>query len=337
MGSPERIEGPSPTVLDIIVVWHPDDHDHGEEVYKELFEHYHSDSFAGLAGGAIEVFGFSESLDGQNGAPPAIKTADGVIGGGPALPARASEHTMILPVISRHLIRASMGAASPWRTYLKELLTAQKSSSAQGSRVRVLPVLPPRTPDYSCAPMIAGLLGRQGLMTGALSSLTVGSDAGSVVAHGQLTRDLGQTLIQDLLRDPDADERLQVFVSHSRADIPAADLADIVPTGPVARVQTIAGRTKLRAFVDVNDLQPGQDWIKDIEDNARRGALLMVRTDHYASREWTQWEVLAAKSAGMPVVCLSALSEGEQRGSFLLDHVPTVAYPKPLPRHHQRQ
>lgn len=30
----------------------------------------------------------------------------------------------------------------------------------------------------------------------------------------------------------------------------------------------------------------------------------------------------------MPVVCLSALSAGETRGSFLLDHVPTVAYPQ---------
>ena len=53
----------------------------------------------------------------------------------------------------------------------------------------------------------------------------------------------------------------------------------------------------------------------------------MVRTDHYSSREWTQREVLEAKKAEIPVVCLSALTEGEQRGSFLLDHVPTVAYP----------
>ena len=53
----------------------------------------------------------------------------------------------------------------------------------------------------------------------------------------------------------------------------------------------------------------------------------MIRTDHYSSREWTQREVLEAKKAEIPIVCLSALTEGEQRGSFLLDHVPTVAYP----------
>lgn len=327
MGSPERFQAPSPTVLDIIVVWHPHDTD-GKKIYEELFGHYHSASFAGLAGGAIEVFGFSESLDGRRGGrPPAIGTAAGPIGEGRTLPAQASEFTMILPFIGRGIIQASMDRDSPWQGYLKALLDAQRSSGAQDSRVRVLPVIPPQTLDYTNAPIIAQLLGTQGLMTGALGSLAVNDDVGSVAGQGQLTRDLGQTLIQDLLRDPETDERLQVFVSHSRADIPAADITGIDPTGPVARVRAIANRTKLKEFVDVNDLQPGQDWIADIRANAQRGALLMVRTDHYASREWTQWEVLDAKSADMPVVCLSALSEGEQRGSFLLDHVPTVAYP----------
>ncbi len=51
----------------------------------------------------------------------------------------------------------------------------------------------------------------------------------------------------------------------------------------------------------------------------------MVRTDRYASREWTQREVLAAKRHDVPIVGLIALTEGEARGSFLMDHVPTVA------------
>lgn len=54
----------------------------------------------------------------------------------------------------------------------------------------------------------------------------------------------------------------------------------------------------------------------------------MVRTDSYSSREWTQREVFEAKQAGMPIVCLSALNAGEPRGSFLLDHVPTIACPQ---------
>jgi hypothetical protein len=34
--------------------------------------------------------------------------------------------------------------------------------------------------------------------------------------------------------------------------------------------------------------------------------------------------MLLAKCAGMPVVVLDALAEGEERGSFLMDHVPRV-------------
>jgi hypothetical protein len=78
----------------------------------------------------------------------------------------------------------------------------------------------------------------------------------------------------------------------------------------------------------VHDLQTGEKWDEAIREHARTSALLMVRTDHYSSREWTQWEVYEAKRAGVPIVCLSALKAGESRGSFLLDHVPTIACPQ---------
>ena len=54
------------------------------------------------------------------------------------------------------------------------------------------------------------------------------------------------------------------------------------------------------------------------------GGLLAIRTDLYASRDWCQREMLIAKRAGMPVVIMDALGRGEERGSFLMDHVPRV-------------
>jgi len=56
--------------------------------------------------------------------------------------------------------------------------------------------------------------------------------------------------------------------------------------------------------------------------HAGRGALLALRTDLYPSREWCQREVLIAKRSGVPVVILDALGYAEERGSFLMDHVP---------------
>ena len=53
--SAQELAAPSPTVLDIYVVWHPCDRA-GQEVFNELVTHYHSERFSGLAGSAIEVF-----------------------------------------------------------------------------------------------------------------------------------------------------------------------------------------------------------------------------------------------------------------------------------------
>ena len=89
-------------------------------------------------------------------------------------------------------------------------------------------------------------------------------------------------------------------------------------------MRTIIGNTRLGEFFDAHDLQPGQNWDKELREKAATSALLCLRTDLYATREWCQREVLIAKRAGMPVVILDALGSGEERGCFLMDHVPRV-------------
>lgn len=50
----QELAAPSPTVLDIYVVWHSKDKC-GRNVFDRLISHYHSEHFSGLAGSAIEV------------------------------------------------------------------------------------------------------------------------------------------------------------------------------------------------------------------------------------------------------------------------------------------
>jgi len=170
-----------------------------------------------------------------------------------------------------------------------------------------------------------------------ISSLT---DRQGMVLHddayapGALTRDVGQAIVQRLLwkqtgmLSSSESPRLRVFISHARGDIPANDLTGNTPQGVIAKVKAIAQQTRLDTFFDVYDIQADSEWNSSIRERARTSALLMVRTDSYSSREWTQREVFEAKQAGMPIVCLSALNAGESRGSFLLDHVPTIACPQ---------
>lgn len=329
--SAQELAAPSPTVLDIYVVWHPRDHA-GKDVFNELVTHYHSEHFSGLAGSAIEVFSRSVPLTPETETPCPITTRDGQVGHGidntdisdRRTPANtASPFTVIIPVIGRHMISAAHDNNSKWASYLRSLCTVRDAALASHSpHLLVVPIINSKGLNTS-GEVISSLTDRQGMV--------LHDDA---YAPGALTRDVGQAIVQRLLwkqtgmLSSSESPRLRVFISHARGDIPANDLTGNTPQGVIAKVKAIAQQTRLDTFFDVYDIQAGSEWNSSIRERARTSALLMVRTDHYSCREWTQWEVYEAKRAGVPIVCLSALSAGESRGSFLLDHVPTIACPQ---------
>lgn len=327
----QELAAPSPTVLDIYVVWHPKDKC-GRDVFERLVNHYHSEHFSGLAGSAIEVFSRSYPRTTGCDAPAPIPTHCGTVDTtADDVQARyqdsasgtASPFTVIIPVIGRHMIKASEDRHSAWSRYLKSLGTLRESaSSAATPSVLIFPIIGAKGLDTS-APFVKPLANCQGPV--------IGEEA---YAAGEVTRGVGQAIIQHLLWHQagmdsiSSGTRLRIFVSHAQADIPETDRTGRTAMGVTTRVRNQIHRTHLLPFFDVHDLQTGEKWDEAIREHARTSALLMVRTDHYSSREWTQWEVYEAKRAGVPIVCLSALKAGESRGSFLLDHVPTIACPQ---------
>lgn len=329
--SAQELAAPSPTVLDIYVVWHPRDHA-GQDVFNKLVTHYHSERFSGLAGSAIEVFSRSSPLTPETEAPCPIATRDGQVGHGidntdisdRRTPANtASPFTVIIPVIGRHLISAAHDNDSKWASYLRSLCKVRDDALASHSpHLLVVPIIGAKGLNTS-GEVISSLTNRQGMVL-----------HDNAYAPGALTRDVGQAIVQCLLwkqtgmLSSSESPLLRVFISHARGDIPANDLTGHTPQGVIAKVKAIAQQTRLNTFFDVYDIQADSEWNSSIRERARTSALLMVRTDSYSSREWTQREVFEAKQAGMPIVCLSALNAGESRGSFLLDHVPTIACPQ---------
>ncbi|MGX9901310.1 hypothetical protein ACW0JT_18195 [Arthrobacter sp. SA17] len=138
-----------------------------------------------------------------------------------------------------------------------------------------------------------------------------------------LARELSQAITQDVEAGMGMkDHRIRVFVSHTKHD----SLEEKDQDGPALfeAVRQVIARTRLASFFDAQDLQSGAQWKRELDDHAAACALLMVRTDKYAGREWTQREVLTAKRHDVPIVGMYALTEGEERGSFLMDHVPSV-------------
>lgn len=281
-------------ILDVVVVWHPDDKG-GGAVFERLHRHFHSDAYAGLAGGAVEVYSRSLGWDEAGGPPRPLLLPDDE---DPVLqPAR---FVAVVPVLGVAL-RAAVETDAAWRRYLERVAEAASES------VVVLP-------------MREGALNLDGSVLARLLQRVQFLPADTPETEGgDLERSVAQAVAQ---LAAGSESRIRVFVSHTKHSSEGESAHAGAPIYEQVR-SAIAG-TKLADFFDAHDLQSGQDWAAVLDEMASECALLMVRTDVYASREWTQREVLAAKRHDVPIVTLVALTDGESRGSFLMDHMPTV-------------
>ncbi|MCY4068492.1 MAG: toll/interleukin-1 receptor domain-containing protein [Acidimicrobiaceae bacterium] len=174
----------------------------------------------------------------------------------------------------------------------------------------VVGIFPVRLPDTPANNSFGGIGKRQAL------------HAASSEQPEVLCRELSQAVAQ-LVGDPFG-ERLKIFISHTKRHRVEEEQDHIDEL--VDRVRAAISGTHLQGYFDTADLQPGEDWEQELKSQAASSALLAVRTDLYASREWCQRELLVAKRADMPIVTLNGVQQKEERGSFLLDHVPSVVY-----------
>ncbi len=290
-----------PPILEIYVVWHPDDRE-GQRISRWLLEHFHGTPYQGLIGGAVEVYSRSAPWGPGSDAPRPLPFQR-------PLPYQLAQArvTAIVPVLGAGLARAVEEESSGWRGYLASMSTVVNASD---ERIGVFPVRLCGTVDGD----LDQLMGR-------LQAL----DPKSTEDRAVLCRELSQAVAQ-LIGDPFGN-RLTVFISHTKRHSLAEEPDDV--DNLIARIRDTIANTRLRAYFDTADLQLGSDWDQELRSNAASSALLAVRTDLYASREWCQREFLIAKRSGMPIVTLSAIRRAEERGSFIMDHVPSVGYRQP--------
>jgi hypothetical protein len=291
-----------PPVLEIYVVWHPGDV-RGLEICEEFVQHFHGTVFSGLIGGAIEVYARSAGWRFVDGAPRPFPFAVDA----PPPNVQQAQFIATVPILGNEMAAAVQHDSRPWQHYVRGLASAQASTP---HRIGVFPYLLDR-------------------------GATDGTVLGQVFSHYQRIaanpvgdgetekslrcRDLAQGIAQFLSHT--GTERLTAFISHTKRNSPGEDET---VEALITTVREVIRNTRLREFFDASDLQPGQDWDAELRNKAATSALLAIRTDLYPSREWCQREILIAKREGMPVIIMDALGEAEERGSFLMDHVPRV-------------
>ena len=289
-----------PPVLEIYIVHHPDELG-GRDLAVQSFEHFHGTSFSGLLGGGIEVYTRAAAWASAGGPPRPIPFP----GSPPPNGLASAAYVVVVPVVGVALLRA-VQADEPWAEFIQTFVSAQARDPAH---VGVFPLmLHPGTGEGT----------RLSRMLGPYQAIAAPSGLGDPEPATELRgRDLSQGIAQFMLG---GHSRLEVFVSHTRRPAPAETDVDLL----VRTVREIIRDTRLGEFFDASDLQPGRDWGPELLAHAATGAMLALRTDLYAGRNWCQREIVTAKQAGMPIVILDSLGRGEERGSFLMDHVPRI-------------
>jgi len=292
-----------PPVLEIYVVWHPDDGADAQAVAHQFVEHFHGTLYSGLIGGAVEVFVRSEGWRSKEDAPRPIPLADSP----PPNGVQQADLTAIVPVVGTELagsVEAEMGA---WHQYMSDIAAAARKSP---ERIGVFPLVLDADAIYRT---------KLGEMFGRLQPIAAPTPGYAKEPDAEVRcRDLAQSIAQ---LASESRQRLRVFISHTKRALHGEE-PDVLRL--IDQVRGILSHTRLGEFFDARDLQVGIDWDAELRASAATSAMLSLRTDLYASREWCQREVLISKQEGMPLVLIEALTRGEERGSFLMDHVPRI-------------
>lgn len=295
--SPVYYRSVLPPILDIYVVCHPDDTE-GVMVARWLLDHFQGTPYGGLVGGAVEVYVRSTPWTADADAPRPMPFQTPLPHGLPS-----ARITAVVPILGGRLARATENPSSAWYDYL----TGVKECAEESEDVGIFPVRLEGTVE-----------GKLTKLLGDIQALHRASAEDPRVLCMELSQQIAQ-----MIGDPLGD-RMTVFVSHTKRHSPDED-KDWVDA-LIARVRSRISNTRLVPYFDESDLQPGSDWDTELRSNAASSALMAIRTDLYAGREWCQREFLIAKQAGMPVVTLNAVRSDGERGSFLMDHVPVVGY-----------
>ena len=297
-----------PPILEIFVVWHPRDA-RGTDFATIVFNHFMQGlTFSGVIGGGVQVSLRSAGWKGPGTVPRPVYDEENPAPNG----IRPASFVAVVPLLGIEMAASAEDLGSQWHCYVAKIQDMHASSS---DRIGVFPYL--LDADATKGTALGRILG--GFQF--IAANDPGRNGEDV--HSILCRDLTQGLAQ--LISPDEMDRLTAFISHTKrhSHIEGEDVDALVDL-----VREVIRNTRLNEFFDANDLQPGTDWDEELRRKSGTSAMLALRTDLYSSREWCQREVVIAKTHGMPVIMMDAIGYGEERGSFLMDHVPRIAVRK---------
>jgi len=277
----------------IYVVWHPNFVD-GEYFAERIREHYRSDLFKNVIGGAGVSVIYRNASDDVSGAPIPIP--------------RSASYTSATLV----LVEENLSSNSAWVSFVQSL--TDMPCDEQFAHV-VLPIA--FTIDAmkdagidSQAMRIYEWPDQEHLKTRLIGELSY-----------TFCRMLRVYLARAKSENSDSYEQFikktNIFLSHSKHDDQGESIS--------LRIRDfLNSHGDLSTFFDVLSIPPGAKFYQVINKTIERSAVVVIYTDSYSSREWCRREVLEAKRHNAPIVVASCLSDFDERSFPYMGNVPTV-------------
>jgi hypothetical protein len=97
-------------------------------------------------------------------------------------------------------------------------------------------------------------------------------------------------------------KNLTLFLSHTKRDDIGERIAKEYNT-------FICNNTKLKSFIDINDISHGNNIEKEINDNLIDSIFIGFESDGYSDSNWAQLEVVVAKENNIPLVLIDCIEK----------------------------
>lgn len=97
-------------------------------------------------------------------------------------------------------------------------------------------------------------------------------------------------------------KNLTLFLSHTKRD----DIGE-----KVAKDYNIfiSNNTKLKSFIDINDISYSDNIEKEIDKNLENSIFVGFESDGYSDSKWTQYEVVEAKERNIPIILIYCIEK----------------------------
>lgn len=95
-------------------------------------------------------------------------------------------------------------------------------------------------------------------------------------------------------------KKLTLFLSHTKRD----DMGEKVAKD---YYEYISSNTKLKSFIDINDISHADDIKEEIDENLFDTVFIGFESDKYSDSKWTQYELIEAKKNNLPIILINCI------------------------------